>query len=136
MSQIFAIDSNIAIYAFSKDQRRLPAMELLSRGPRISVQLLNEFTSVSLRKRKVGWPEIEESLDIITHLASSTRPVGYDVHGVGRIVAKRYGLGFYDSLIVAASLLDQCEILYSEDMHHGLVIDDQLTITNPFLELQ
>lgn len=136
MSEGFAIDSNIAIYAFSKNERRLTSMELLRKGPRISVQLLNEFTSVSLRKRKIGWAEIEESLDIITHLASSTRPIGYDVHDAGRIVAKRYGLGFYDSLIVAASLLDQCQILYSEDMHHGLVINDQLTITNPFLELQ
>jgi predicted nucleic acid-binding protein len=109
-------------------------MELLKKGPRISVQLLNEFTSISLRKRKVGWDEIEESLDIITHLASSTRPIGYDVHDAGRMIAKHYGLGFYDSLIVAASLLDQCQILYSEDMQHGFVIDDQLTIINPFLE--
>lgn len=133
MSSPFAIDSNVAIYAFSKDERRLTAMELLNAGPKISVQVLNEFTSVSLRKRKVAWPEIEESLDIITQLAASTRAVGYDVHDLGRVVAQRYNLGFYDSLIISASLLDDCDTLYSEDMQHGLVIDGRLTIANPFL---
>jgi predicted nucleic acid-binding protein len=134
VSSTFSIDSNVAIYAFSKDPRRLVSMELLSSGPKISVQVLNEFTSVSLRKRKIAWTEIEESLDIITQLASSMRAVGYDVHDLGRIVAQRYRLGFYDSLIVAASLLDNCDVLYSEDMKHGLVIDDCLTVINPFLQ--
>ena len=133
MSSEFAIDSNVAIYAFSKDERRLAAMQLLNAGPKISIQVLNEFASVSLRKRKIAWLEIEESLDIITHLASSTRAIGYDVHDLGRLVAQRYKLGFYDSLIVSASLLDKCDKLYSEDMQHGLVIDGTLTIINPFL---
>jgi predicted nucleic acid-binding protein len=128
-----AIDSNVAIYAFSKDERRMTAMGLLNAGPKISVQVLNEFTSVSLRKRKVAWAEIEESLDIISNLAASTRAVSYDVHDLGRLIAQRYGIGFYDSLIISAALLDDCETLYSEDMQHGLVIEGRLTIINPFL---
>ena len=95
--------------------------------------MLNEFTSVSLRKRKIAWGEIEESLDIIAQLATSMRSVSYDVHDLGRVVAQRYNLSFYDSLIVSASLLDDCAVLYSEDMQHGLVIDDRMIITNPFL---
>jgi len=130
----FAIDTNVAVYAFSKDQRRLIAMRLLDAGPRISIQLLNEFASVSVRKRKLEWPEIEESLDIVTHLASSMRPVNYDVHDLARIVAQRYKINFYDALIIAAALLDECETLFSEDMQHGLIIDGRLTIRNPFLE--
>jgi predicted nucleic acid-binding protein len=134
MSSVFAIDTNIAIYAFTKDHKRQTAMELLSAGPKISVQLLNEFASVGLRKRKLDWLELEESLDIITRLASSMRAVGYDVHDLARVIAQRYNIGFYDSLFVAAAKLDHCEILYSEDMHHGLVVEDKLTIINPFLE--
>ena len=96
MSSAFAIDSNVAIYAFSKDGRSISALELLRAGPRISIQVLNEFTSVSLRKRGVDWLEIEESLDIIAQLASSMRAVSYDVHDLGRVVAQRYKLGFYE----------------------------------------
>jgi predicted nucleic acid-binding protein len=131
----FAIDTDVAVYAFSKGARRLIAMDLLNAGPRISIQLLNEFVSVGLRKRRVEWSEIEESLDIITQLAASTRAVSYEVHDLGRIVSQRFQLSFYDALIAAAALLDECDILYSEDMQHGLIIDGRLTIMNPFLTM-
>ena len=108
-------------------------MELLNSGPNISAQLLNEFVSASLRKRRVGWDEIEEALSIISQLSTSVRAIDNVVHDLGCWVAQRYQLGFYDSLIAGAALLDGCSILYSEDMQHGLVIDGRLTITNPFL---
>ncbi len=133
MSLPFAIDTNIAIYAFTKDERRLAAISLIEAGPKISIQLLNEFVSVSLRKRKTDWLEIEESLDILSGLATSIRALDFDVHDLGRILARRYQLGFYDALIVAAAMLDGCNTLYSEDMQHGQVFDNTLTIINPFL---
>ena len=128
----FAIDTNIAFYALSAGPKCDIALLLLEGGPSVSVQLLNEFTNASLRKRRLPWPEIEESLAVISSLATSVRAVDTELHRRGREVAKRYKLGFYDSLIVAAALLDECETLYSEDMQHGLVIDGTLTITNPF----
>jgi len=131
----FSIDTNVAVYAFSKDHRRLVSMDLLNAGPKISIQLLNEFVSVSLRKRGVAWSEIEEALDIITQLAASMRDISYEVHDLARIVSQRYRFSFYDALIVAAALLDECEVLYSEDMQNGLIIDGRLTITNPFLPM-
>ena len=134
MSVGFAIDTNIAIYAFSKDERRIIAMDLLKGEPRISMQLLNEFASVSLRKRHSPWSEISEALDLIDRLAKSVRDLGYDVHLAARTLAQRYKLSFYDSLMLAAALLDGCDRFYSEDMQHGLVIDGRLTIINPFVE--
>ena len=135
MSVAFAIDTNVAVYAFSKDDRRVVAMELLGQGPCISVQLLNEFANVSRNKKTWEWPEIEEALDIILRLSSSSRAVDIGVHELGKNVAQRYKMGVYDSLIIAAALLDGCEMLYSEDMQHGVVIDGTLTIINPFLEI-
>lgn len=55
-----------------------------------------------------------------------------DTHLLGIEVAKRYRLQLFDSMIVAAALLAGSETLYSEDMHNGLVIEDRLTILNPF----
>ena len=134
MSVGFAIDTNIAVYAFSKDERRIIAMGLLKGGPMISMQLLNEFVSVGLRKRHSPWPEIVEALDLIDRLAKSARDLGFDVHLAARTLAQRYKLSFYDSLMLAAALLDGCDRFYSEDMQHGMVIDGRMTITNPFLE--
>jgi predicted nucleic acid-binding protein len=35
--------------------------------------------------------------------------------------------------MIAASALDAyCDTLFSEDMQHGMVIDDRLRIVNPF----
>ena len=44
----------------------------------------------------------------------------------------RYKLSYFDSIIVAAALNSGSNILYSEDMQHGLVVEGQLTIINPF----
>ena len=43
-------------------------------------------------------------------------------------------LSFWDSLIVAIALENDCDTLYSEDMQHGLKIK-QLHIVNPFHEM-
>ena len=48
-------------------------------------------------------------------------------------MAERFRLSVYDGLIVAAALETGCDVLYSEDMHHGLVVDRRLRIENPFL---
>jgi predicted nucleic acid-binding protein len=45
----------------------------------------------------------------------------------------RYGLQVFDSKIVSAALHAGCNILYSEDMQHGLIVENKLTIINPFL---
>ena len=36
-------------------------------------------------------------------------------------------------LIIASALENECEVLYSEDLQHGQVIDDKLRIVNPFV---
>lgn len=43
-----------------------------------------------------------------------------------------YSLSHWDSLKVATALQSDPTLLYSEDMQDGLVVDKQLTITNPF----
>ncbi len=43
-----------------------------------------------------------------------------------------YHFSYYDSLIVSAALLAGCSVLYSEDMQSGLIVDEALTIVNPF----
>ncbi len=136
MIAAFAIDTNIAVYALSDGPKCDIAFFVLEAGPLISVQLLNEFTNVNLRKRKLPWGEIEEALTIIHSLAASVRAVDTEVHRVGCDIARRYKVNLYDALIIAVALLDECEVLYSEDMQHGLVIDGRLTITNPFLSME
>lgn len=46
---------------------------------------------------------------------------------------KKYHFSFYDALIVAAALQTNCDILFSEDMQHNLIVNDSLRIVNQFL---
>ena len=45
---------------------------------------------------------------------------------------EKYKFQFYDALIVATALENGCSVLFSEDMQHHQVINDVLTIVNPF----
>ncbi len=44
----------------------------------------------------------------------------------------RYPFSFWDGLIVASALSADAEVLYSEDMQNGLLIENSLKIVNPF----
>jgi predicted nucleic acid-binding protein len=43
-----------------------------------------------------------------------------------------YNLSIYDAMIAASALHADCDTLWSEDMQHGMVLDDRLRIVNPF----
>jgi len=47
-------------------------------------------------------------------------------------VLERYRFSLYDSMLVATALIAGAKVIYSEDLQHGQVIDDQLRVTNPF----
>ena len=42
-------------------------------------------------------------------------------------------LSYWDSLIVAVALEQECTLLYSEDLQHGQVFRDALKVVNPLL---
>ena len=45
----------------------------------------------------------------------------------------KYKYSYYDSLIIAATLQNECSVLYSEDLQHNQKIEKTLTIINPFI---
>ena len=126
------LDSNILIYAYSTDSRSLIAQSICGRRHTLSVQSLNEFVNVARRKLRYDWAQIVERLTAIVDLADPILPVTFNLHQTGIALAERYRLQVYDGMILAAALEAGCETLYSEDMHHGLVIEGRLTIRNPF----
>ena len=128
------LDSNVLVYAFTTDVRASRAQQLLERGCLINVQILNEFANVARRKLRMSWMELMEALEDIRTLCRTIASVTIDTHSAGLKRAQRYGLSVFDGLVVAAALEAGCATLWSEDMHHGLVIDERLKILNPFIE--
>jgi len=55
-----------------------------------------------------------------------------EVHDVGLATSERYGLSVHDTMILASALQADCETVWSEGVHDGLVIENRLCIRNPF----
>ena len=126
------LDSNILIYAAGTDDRAARAAALIEGRGAISVQVLNEFVNVARRKMALDWPRIRHFLMGVRSLLEVS-PLDLETHDMALALAERYQLSTYDAVIVASALQARCRRLYSEDMHHGLIIDDRLRIENPFL---
>ena len=126
-------DTNVLLYLLSDDAAKAGRAEkLLALGGVISVQVLNEFASASLRKKALDFAEIREMLGAI-RTACAVRVLDIETHELGLDIAERYRFSIYDTLIVAAALRAGCSTLYTEDLHHGQTIE-RLTIRNPFVE--
>jgi predicted nucleic acid-binding protein len=126
-------DTNVLVYAIvENDPREIRARELLAVGGTISVQVLNEFVSVVRRKVKMPWDDVRATLQWILLLCPQAVTVTIKTHERAVGIAEKYGFSIFDSLIVASALEAKCEVLYSEDLKDGQVIDGRLRIRNPF----
>ena len=126
------IDTNILLYLLSEDANKADRAEkILRSGGIISVQVLNEIANVTRRKLAMSWMEINEFLLLIRSLCL-VKPLNAETHDKGIRIAERYKLSVYDAMIAAAGLLGGCNILYSEDMQDGLLIENHLRVCNPF----
>jgi predicted nucleic acid-binding protein len=127
-------DTNVLIYAFAAGDRRSAGAEaLLAEGGVIGVQVLNEFTNVSLRKLGWDWPQVDAALAVIAELTAPVRALTADIHAAAVKLARGNSLAFYDALIVAAAADAGCRVLLTEDLQHGRKFGG-VTIQNPFLE--
>lgn len=131
MSKTF-VDSNVIIYLFSTDKHKKGiALSLLSTEYLISTQVINENVNVCLKKLKLSKAEAfaHGNKLITTYQIASILP---STISKAFQICLKYSFSFWDSLIVSAALENNCNILLSEDMQDGLLIENRLTIKNPF----
>ena len=126
------LDSNVVIYLLSGEPYKADRAEaLLRERPTVSVQVLNEVTSVCLRKLRLPWAEVEAVVAAVkAHV--SVVPLTLESHALAMELAQRHQLSFYDAHVVASALHAGAQTLFSEDLHHGLKIQG-LRIQNPFM---
>jgi predicted nucleic acid-binding protein len=124
-------DTNVLLYLISGDITKADRAEaLLAVGGVISVQVLNEFAAVALRKQAVDFMELREILATIRAVCA-VKPVDIETHELGLNLTERHRFSIYDGLIIAAALRAGCSLLYTEDLADGQTIE-QLTVRNPF----
>ena len=125
-------DTNVLVYIASGDPIKADQAEAaIGAGGAISVQVLNELTNVARRKMQMSWADTHAFLTILRGLLT-VHPVTLEIHQMGLELAERYGFSVYDAMIAASALHAGCETLWSEDMQHGMALDEGLRIVNPF----
>jgi predicted nucleic acid-binding protein len=131
MSATDFLDSNVLLYLPTSEIAKAEKVAaLLAGGGTVSIQVLNEFASVALRKLGRTMPEVRTVLANIRTICTVTA-TDLATHDLGLDIAERYKFSIHDSMLLAAALKAGCRIFYSEDLQHGQKIDT-LTIRNPF----
>jgi predicted nucleic acid-binding protein len=129
-------DTNILVYAFGKqnDKRKHVAKDIISDCNIISLQVINETAYVLLRKFNFDIIEVEKVVRFVNrHFLISD--LNMNIFEQTLKIADKYGFSFWDSMIIASALKNQCNILFSEDLNHGQMIESKLTLINPFLNI-
>ncbi|MFP5273343.1 PIN domain-containing protein [Coleofasciculus sp.] len=140
------IDSNIWLYRFLIDpkvdpqqyeSKRLMAISLtqpVDGSLVISTQVITETCAVLKRKTNIIDQDI---LELVEEFEAQCEIVNLTTAEIKKacLLRSNYYFYYWDSLIIATALKSQAKVLYSEDMQHGLLIGDSLTILNPFVEL-
>ena len=126
------LDTNVLVYAFTNDVRAAAAQALLERGCATSIQGLNEFANVARRKLGMDWAELHDALAAIRTLCRTIVPLDIEIHDAALRVAARHRYSIFDGLMIAAALKAGSDVLWTEDLQHGAVIDRRLRISNPF----
>jgi predicted nucleic acid-binding protein len=136
MSNKVFLDTNIIIYAYSEDEPikqeiANSILEKYSEQTMISNQVINELSNTLFRKFKLEANEVQQ---VVLELDDNFPIVNFNLQTQlrGIEIKGKYKLQFYDAMIIATALENNCTIIYSEDMQHGQIIENVLTIINPF----
>jgi predicted nucleic acid-binding protein len=132
MSASAFADSNCLLYLLSDaEDKSAQVRALLVDELIISVQVLNEITNVARKKFGLSWNNIDEFLNAVQAVCEVV-PLTAETNALARKIAERYKISFYDASIVASAVLNGANVLYSEDLQHGMRFEKTLRIVNPF----
>jgi len=128
------IDTNILIYAYSAtelDKRKISLAILGSYNIVISIQVINEFIWIMNRKFNINYTQLGILVDKFWNKFKVSQITKFSIEKALEI-AQNYKYSYWDSLIIACALENECSILFTEDMHDGQLIEGILKIKNPY----
>jgi predicted nucleic acid-binding protein len=136
MGVMVFFDTNIFLYAVSgapadRANKEIAQRLLADSDFGLSVQVLQEFMVVTLRKKHLGLSpeEISGMIDLLVTYPMAETSVALARHAVA--LKTRFAIRYWDAAIVAAALQLGCQTLYSEDLNHGQDYGG-VQVINPF----
>jgi len=132
------LDTNVLVYAYNAGtpQKQSTAREIVRRALLghgvISTQVLTEFSAAMLHK--VSPPVRSEQVLLLLDALAPARVIATDGDMIRRAVEtrSRYGVHFYDGMIIAAAERAKCGVIWSEDLNPGQEYFG-VRVVNPFI---
>ncbi len=129
------LDTNILVYAYSNSELEKQSVArklIVEKNGQISTQVLQELVNTVTKKFNFSLSDAKKAVVECCNNSS------LHINGDSTIVkacelAEIYKYSFYDCLIISAALESGCKVLFTEDMHHNQIIEERLTIVNPFI---
>ena len=130
------IDANVLVYAEASDEplKQQAALALLkhlyeNNEGVLSTQVLQEYCNVALKKLGLSVPHIRAQLDLYEQF--EVVQVTPAIIRAGLDLQQTRSVSFFDSIVLASAHAAGCNVIWSEDMNTGEVING-VRITNPF----
>lgn len=131
------LDTNVLLYSISdvpeEKDKRVRARALIDGGQvALSLQVLQEFYWNATKPNRQWRLPPEAVRDLIERWRRfPVQETTLELLDLGFEIQTRHRFSFWDSMIVAAARAQGCEILWSEDMNDGRIVDG-MRIANPF----
>ena len=135
------IDTNVLVYAEASDEpaKQRMALDLLKQlfeatSGVLSIQVLQEYCNVAIKKLKLPAAHIRAQLDLyeqfeVVQVTPAIIRAGLDLH-------QTRSLSFYDAIVLASAQMAGCSVLLSEDVNAGELVGwvvGGVRVVNPFL---
>jgi len=128
------LDTNVFVYTQSKGEqdKRDTALNAIEKYDcYTSTQVLNEVSNVMIKKLKMPIAEVKQVITAINDRCIVSI-ITHEAVQKALDLKKIYGYSYYDSLILAAAILCDCDYVFSEDLHDGQIIESKIEIVNIF----
>jgi predicted nucleic acid-binding protein len=138
MSTVF-VDTNVLLYAFDDafPDKRDRSRDWLNicwaqRCGRLSTQVLNEFYANARKRFRNAISAGDARAEVRRYQEWQPWQIDHATIETAWAVESRYGLNYWDALMVSAAQHMGCTWLLTEDLQHDQRID-QIRIVNPFI---
>ena len=128
------LDTNVVVFLYSGDEpeKQTAALSLIENNEAIvSTQVLSELANTLSRKFSLPYEVVAQAVAEVQE-GSTVSLVMPETIAQALTLAKKYQYSYYDSQILASALLAGCSTLFTEDIQHGQLIENSMTICNPF----
>ena len=139
MTRLVFVDTNVILYTFDprfpqKQSRARKWLQAcwLQRCGRVNSQVMNEFYANARGRFSKAVSAEDARTEVRRYQQWKPWQVDHATVETAWAVESRYGVSFWDALMVASAQHMGCALLLTEDLQHGQQME-QLQIMNPFL---